>query len=145
IARFLDAKTERIDALIEKKRTLLERLAEKRQALITQAVTKGLDPDAPMKDSGIDWLGQIPAHGDIAPLYSRYEVALGKMLDESQISGDHLLKYFRNIDVQWDDISLDELPEMDIKPDEYERYTVKLDDILVCEGGEVGRAALVGH
>jgi type I restriction enzyme S subunit len=61
IAAFLDEKTGRIDALIEKKQALLERLAEKRQAIITQAVTKGLNPDAPMKDSGIDWLGQVPA------------------------------------------------------------------------------------
>ncbi len=62
IARFLDEKTARIDALIEKKRALLDRLAEKRQALITRAVTKGLNPDAPMKPSGIEWLGDIPAH-----------------------------------------------------------------------------------
>lgn len=62
IASFLDEKTAQIDALIEPKRVLLERLAEKRQAIITQAVTKGLKPAAPMKDSGIDWIGQIPAH-----------------------------------------------------------------------------------
>ena len=62
IARFLDEKTARIDGLIEKKRALLDRLAEKRQALITRAVTKGLNPDAPMKSSGIDWLGDVPEH-----------------------------------------------------------------------------------
>ena len=62
IARFLDEKTARIDTLIEKKGELLDRLAEKRQTLITRAVTKGLNPDAPMKPSGIDWLGDIPAH-----------------------------------------------------------------------------------
>jgi len=62
IAAFLDEKTARIDALIAKKQALLERLAEKRQAIITQVVTKGLNAQAPMKDSGIDWLGQIPAH-----------------------------------------------------------------------------------
>ena len=62
IARFLDEKTARIDALIEKKQALLARLAEKRQALITRAVTKGLNPDVPMKPSGVDWLGDIPAH-----------------------------------------------------------------------------------
>lgn len=65
IARFLDEKTARIDGLIEKKRALLDRLAEKRQALITRAVTKGLNPDAPMKPSGIDWLGEIPAHWQV--------------------------------------------------------------------------------
>lgn len=68
IVRFLDAKTALIDALTAKKRALLERLAEKRQALITQAVTKGLDPNVPMKDSGIDWLGRIPAHWDLKRL-----------------------------------------------------------------------------
>lgn len=68
IAKFLDAKTARIDALIEKKRALLDRLAEKRQALITHAVTKGLDPNAPMKDSGIDWLGEIPVHWEVRGL-----------------------------------------------------------------------------
>ena len=62
IARVLDEKTVRIDGLIEKKRELLDRLAEKRQALVTRAVTKGLNPDAPMQPSGIDWLGDIPAH-----------------------------------------------------------------------------------
>ncbi|MEB1976387.1 restriction endonuclease subunit S [Xanthomonas campestris pv. campestris] len=62
IARFLDEKTARIDALIEKKQALLNRLEEKRQALITRAVTKGLNPDVPMKPSGVDWLGEIPVH-----------------------------------------------------------------------------------
>ena len=68
IAQFLDEKTARIDGLIEKKRALLDRLAEKRQALITRAVTKGLNPAAPMKPSGIDWLGDIPAHWDVRGL-----------------------------------------------------------------------------
>lgn len=68
IARFLDEKTAQIDGLIEKKRALLDRLAEKRQALITRAVTKGLDPAAPMKPSGIDWLGDVPAHWNVLPL-----------------------------------------------------------------------------
>ena len=72
IARFLDEKTARIDGLIEKKWALLDRLAEKRQALITRAVTKGLNPDAPMKPSGIDWLGDIPAHWEVLRL--RYAV-----------------------------------------------------------------------
>jgi type I restriction enzyme, S subunit len=68
IAAFLDQRTAQIDGLIEKKRELLNRLAEKRQAIITEAVTKGLNPAAPMKDSGIDWVGQIPAHWEIWPL-----------------------------------------------------------------------------
>ncbi len=68
IAEFLDRKTAAIDALIQKKERLIELLQEKRQALITQAVTKGLDPGVPMKDSGIEWLGQIPAHWEVVQL-----------------------------------------------------------------------------
>lgn len=62
IACFLDFKTAQIDALIAKKRSLLNKLAEKRTALISHAVTKGLDPSVPMNESGMDWLGKIPAH-----------------------------------------------------------------------------------
>jgi len=62
IADFLDRKTEAIDALIAKKERLIELLEEKRTALITHAVTKGLNPDAPMKPSGIEWVGDTPAH-----------------------------------------------------------------------------------
>ena len=62
IVEFLEHKTSQIDALIEKKRTLIEKLSEKRTAVITQAVTKGFDPGVPMKDSGIEWLGEVPEH-----------------------------------------------------------------------------------
>ena len=62
IAAFLDRETGRIDELVAKKERLIELLQEKRSALITHAVTKGLDPNAPMKPSGIEWLGDIPAH-----------------------------------------------------------------------------------
>jgi len=78
IAQFLDEKTVRIDALIEKKRALLDRLAEKRQAMITRAVTKGLNPNAPMKPSGIDWLGDIPAHWEVKRLISFCDFQSGK-------------------------------------------------------------------
>jgi type I restriction enzyme S subunit len=78
IAAFLDEKTAKIDGLIAKKRALLDRLAEKRQALITQAVTKGLNPDAPMKPSGIDWLGDIPAHWEVKRLNSFCHFQSGK-------------------------------------------------------------------
>ena len=78
IATFLDDKTAQIDALIEKKRALLDRLAEKRQAIITQAVTKGLNPAAPMKDSGIVWFGDIPTHWDVKRLSSFCDFQSGK-------------------------------------------------------------------
>lgn len=68
IAAFLDRETARIDALVAKKERLIELLQEKRAALITRAVTRGLDPTVPMKDSGVEWLGEIPAHWGVKRL-----------------------------------------------------------------------------
>jgi type I restriction enzyme S subunit len=76
-------------------------------------------------------------------MYMRYSTELGKMLDSAKITGNHLIPYMRNVDVQWGAINFDDLPCMDIHKDEYERYIVKTGDLLVCEGGEVGRAAIV--
>ncbi|MEJ1937507.1 hypothetical protein WDZ92_45510, partial [Nostoc sp. NIES-2111] len=80
IARFLDHKTKQIDDLIAKKETLIEKLDEKRTALISHAVTKGLDPSVPMKDSGIEWLGEIPKH---------WEVSRPKYLCSRIVDGTH--------------------------------------------------------
>jgi type I restriction enzyme, S subunit len=68
IASFLDYKTNLIDTTIEKKKRLIELLKEKRQAVINEAVTKGLNPNAPMKDSGVEWLGEIPEHWEVKRL-----------------------------------------------------------------------------
>jgi len=68
IAAFLDRETAKIDALVEKKERLIALLQEKRTALISHAVTKGLDPSVPMKDSGVEWLGATPAHWEVKPL-----------------------------------------------------------------------------
>ena len=68
IANFLDYETAKIDILIAKQQQLIKLLKEKRQAVISHAVTKGLNPDAPMKDSGVEWLGEVPEHWVLIPL-----------------------------------------------------------------------------
>jgi type I restriction enzyme, S subunit len=70
IAEFLDRETGKIDELIAEQERLIELLKEKRQAVISHAVTKGLNPDVPMKDSGIEWIGQVPEHWNTVPLKS---------------------------------------------------------------------------
>ena len=65
IAGFLDCETAKIDGLVERKERLIELLQEKRTALITRAVTRGLEPNVPMKDSGVEWLGEIPVHWEL--------------------------------------------------------------------------------
>lgn len=71
IANFLDHETAKIETLIDKQQQLIKLLKEKRQAVISHAVTKGLNPDAPMKDSGVEWLGEVPEHWDVTRL--KYE------------------------------------------------------------------------
>jgi type I restriction enzyme S subunit len=78
IAAFLDRETSKIDTLIAEQERLLRLLAEKRQAVISHAVTKGLNPDAPMKDSGVAWLGEVPAHWEVKQLRHFAEVLRGK-------------------------------------------------------------------
>ncbi len=78
IAAYLDDHTARLDAAITETRRLIELLRERRAALISHAVTKGLDPDAPRKDSGIEWLGEIPAHWEIGRAKSFTEILRGK-------------------------------------------------------------------
>ncbi|HBS3521688.1 restriction endonuclease subunit S [Klebsiella variicola] len=68
IAAFLDHETAKIDKLFEKQQQLIELLKEKRQAVISHAVTKGLNPDVPMKDSGVEWLGEVPEHWEVKKL-----------------------------------------------------------------------------
>jgi type I restriction enzyme, S subunit len=142
IGRFLDHANRRIDQFIRAKKKLIALLNEQKQAIIHRAVTRGLDPKARLKDSNVRWLGHIPAHWQVAALRHRYTQRLGKMLDAKRITGAHLIPYLRNTDVQWGGINTRNLPEMDIQRAEYVRYTVQAGDLLVCEGGEVGRCAI---
>lgn len=84
IYRFLDHETAKIDNLIEKQQQLIELLKEKRQAVISHAVTKGLNPYVPMKDSGVEWLGEVPAHWDICLL----KFKCSAITDGAHISAD---------------------------------------------------------
>ena len=142
IARFLDHQTARIDALIAEQQRLIELLKEKRQAVISHAVTKGLDPDVAMKDSGVEWLGEVPEHWSTGRVGWWFDVELGKMLDESRITGESLAPYIRNTDVQWNGINTEDLPVMDFNEADRIRYGLRKGDLLVCEGGEIGRAAI---
>lgn len=77
IANFLDYETAKIDTLIDKQEKLIELLKEKRQAVISHAVTKGLNPDAPMKDSGVEWLGEVPEHWSVIRLRFLCDITTG--------------------------------------------------------------------
>ena len=78
IADFLDDKCGKIDRYIEKQQRIIDKLKEYKQAVITEAVTKGLNPDVPMKDSGIEWIGMIPEHWDVKKLKYATDILRGK-------------------------------------------------------------------
>ncbi len=87
IAAFLDRETARIDALVAKKERLIELLQEKRTALITRAVTRGLDPTVPMKDSGVEWMGEISAHWEVKRLRHIGQAIIGLTYQPDDVVG----------------------------------------------------------
>lgn len=91
IAAFLDFKTAQIDVLISKQKALLNKLAEKRTALISHAVTKGRDPSVPMKDSGVAWLGEIPEHWETKRL--RFCITTNPSKGEIKLAGEELVSF----------------------------------------------------
>jgi type I restriction enzyme S subunit len=98
IASFLDRETEKIDALVVEQRRLIELLKEKRQAVISHAVTKGLNPDPPMKDSGVEWLGEIPTGWSVSGIkYSCEFVKDGTHLPPSRVDVGVPLLSVRNL------------------------------------------------
>ena len=92
--------------------------------------------------SGLDWMGDIPAHWQVAPVYARYEVQLGKKLNKRHVDVNDTLPYLRNVDVQWGEVNVNELPGMTFSEYEQDLYRLRVGDLLVCEGGEVGRSAV---
>ena len=100
IADFLDQETGKIDALVAKKERLIELLQEKRAALISHAVTKGLDPTVPMKDSGVEWLGDVPAHWDLRPLRRiSPRIGVGVVVNPSTYLADEGVPFLYGSDV----------------------------------------------
>lgn len=140
IADFLDRETAQIDELIAKQNALIELLGERRKAVITQAVTKGLDPSVPMKDSGVEWLGRVPAHWKVTTLKHRFTVLLGKMLDAGR-SGrvdDLDLPYLRAANIQDHGLALGDVKTMPFTSREQKTLRLRANDLLVVEGGAVG-------
>jgi type I restriction enzyme S subunit len=142
IAEFLDRETAKIDDLIAKKQSLADLIIQRNLSFTIRAITSGLHPGRAVKPSRVEWIGSVPSHWDVAPLYARYNVQLGKMLDEKQITGDHRAPYLRNVDVQWGRINVEDLPTMDFDPQDRLKFLLLPGDLLICEGGEVGRSAV---
>ena len=153
IAQYLDAKCAEIDALIAAKEKTNALLKERRQSIIYEAVTKGLNPDAPMKDSGIEWIGEIPTDWDVCPVkylldkYHPYPIGDG---DHGMIKADDYLSegipYIRVLNLTWGDgLNLETLvyisEEMNSR---IKNSELKPNDILIAKtGATIGKTAIV--
>lgn len=141
IANFLDHETAQIDTLIEKQQALIQLLKEKRQAVISHAVTKGLNPDAPMKDSGVEWLGGIPSHWNMQKLKYVGEAKNGLTYSPDNVTEAGIgTLVLRSSNIQNAQLSFEDNVYVDMKIPE--RILVRTDDILICSRN--GSRRLIG-
>ena len=147
IANFLDHETAKIDTLITKQEKLIELLKEKRQAVISHAVTKGLNPQAPMKDSGVEWLGEVPEHWKVAALKHLVSAPIidGPHVSPTRcdtgipfISAEAISNGKINFDKKWGYIS-------EAANAQYsKRYSPQINDLLIVKlGATTGAIAIV--
>jgi type I restriction enzyme S subunit len=145
IADYLDRETARLDALVAAKERVLGLLAEKRRALITRAVTRGLDPRAPLRDSGIPWLGEIPAHWRVMRAGLAGHILMGRQRAPQYEKGSHMTPYLRVANVFDGFIDYSDVLEMNFEPEEQALFGLAPGDVLLNEGQSrelVGRSAI---
>ena len=141
IGSFLDRESARIDALIAEQQRLIALLKEKRQALISHAVTKGLDPAVKMKDSGVEWLGEVPEHWEVKRLKFLGQAIIGLTYDPSDVvDKDNGILVLRSSNVQGGKIVFDD--NIFVRKTVPENILTKLGDILICSRN--GSRALIG-
>ncbi|HBS5720189.1 TPA: restriction endonuclease subunit S [Klebsiella aerogenes] len=146
VAGFLDYETAKIDNLIEKQQQLIELLKEKRQAVVSHAVTKGLNPDVPMKDSGVEWLGEVPTHWGI-PKLLHVTKAIGDGLHSTPKYDIATGYYFINGNNLVDGkISIGSTAK-EVSRDEYNKHYVCLDKktVLLSINGTIGNVAIYNN
>ena len=148
IARFLDHETARIDALIEEQQRLIELLKEKRQAIISHAITNGLDPAVPMKDSGVEWLGEVPAHWTIKLSRHLFEFVTSGSRGWAEFYADEGKFFFRITNLTRDSIE----PKLEsiqyVNPPENSegvRAKVRLGDILISITADLGSVCVANE
>jgi type I restriction enzyme S subunit len=146
IANFLDEKTAKIDEAIAIKEQQIELLKERKQIIIQQAVTQGLDPTVPMKDSGVEWIGKIPAHWEMKPL----KLHLKKIIDNrgrTPAFGDNGIPMLEVKNITDGDLYPTEQFDKFVIPsvvEKYERDKVAIGDVLISTvGATSGKTVLI--
>jgi type I restriction enzyme S subunit len=140
VVDFLDHETAKIDTLIEKQQQLIALLKEKRQAVISHAVTKGLNPNAPMRDSGVEWLGEVPEHWEVAKVkyFASIQGGYAFSSESFQEGGVQLLRignmYLNRLALERQPTFVDEL-----FVESHKNFSVRRGDILMSLTGTLGK------
>lgn len=145
IASFLDSETGKIDALVDEQQRLIELLREKRKAVISHAVTKGLNPDTKIKDSGVEWLGEVPEHWEVRSISSlSTKITNGYVGPTRDILVDDGVRYLQSLHIKNNRIIFD-VPYYVTKEwsDNHEKSILKKGDVLVVQTGDIGQVAVV--
>lgn len=141
IVDYLDEKMAKIDAVIAQQQKMIDLLNERKQIIINRTVTRGLNPNVKMKDSGVEWIGEVPEWWDTCALKKKAKVILGKMLSNNPTNK---YKYICAKDVHYGEIDTSDLKEMSFTHEERQLYEVKKGDMLIVEGGAgAGGCAIV--
>lgn len=145
ISAYLDSKCSHIDIMLSKIRSSIEEYKKLKQAVITQAVTKGVRGEREMKDSGNPWFGQIPTDWKLSRVGLHFSIILGKMLCNAPLNDTYTLEpYYCAADVHFDGVADGERKKMWFSPIEKDLYRVSVGDLLVVEGGAgAGGSAIV--
>lgn len=141
IVDYLDKKLATIDHRVEVLEKEKDAYARLKKSVINQAVTRGLNPNIPLKDSGIEWIGMIPEHWEVKRIKDIGYLKLGKMLDEKPKEGYQLKPYLKSKNIGWNELKLDEVEEMYFNDSEMRLLLLKKGDLVLSEGGEVGKTS----
>ena len=138
IASYLDRKCAEIDAIIAKQQQIIEKLKEYKLSVITEAVTKGLDPNVPMKDSGVEWIGMVPERWKVGQLKYFATIRAGLTLGKKYEIDAKLVEmpYLRVANVQGEYVDLSDVSSVSVLPEEVEKYSLHKNELLMTEGGD---------
>ena len=142
MVNYLDTKTQTLDKILTTKNHTHAHLSELRQAIITNAVLGTGGAAMNLQNTNIPWIGKIPAHWQVEKIKGVADIVLGKMLQSTEKEGYVLKPYLRAQNIRWEKVDVSGVNEMWFSPNEISQYRLKEGDILVSEGGEVGRAAM---
>jgi type I restriction enzyme S subunit len=145
ISQFLDRETAKIDELVAEQQRLIELLKEKRQAVISHTVTKGLNPHAPMKSSGIEWLGDVPAHWEVRSISSiSTKITNGYVGPTRDILRDDGVRYLQSLHIKENQIRFNAPYFVDEEwSKQHSKSILEAGDVLIVQTGDIGQVAVV--